>query len=1070
MINVILLKCKKSLFLFIAMILVCLSITAQDISISGRVLDEDGLPIPNASVSIKAKSIHIITNRNGNFAINAKIDDSVQISATSYITKKIAINDFKSGRIAIIILQKRYSTLEQVTVSSGYEIAPIEKTTGSYEKVDSTLYNRQVSPDIFSRLEGTVSNLYVTHNASVPSTYIRGLSSLMTSNEPLIVVDNFPYSGDLSNINPNDVESIDILKDAAAASIWGARAGNGVIVITTKKARYNQPLKVNVSDYTGIQMKPAIFKDPNFLTSKGFIESERFLFNNNFYDNQVDYPAYYVLSPVVEILYKQKKGQLSAEEANKLIDKLGTYDIRNDISKYLMRPALNRQTFISMSSGNSQINNLLSVGFDDNRSSTVGNSSKRITINQISSWRPISGLELQIGLNSSFTNTVTNGISNIQPGSGKAQIYPYARLADDQGNPLPLEKDYRNVFTDTAGSGNFMDWKYRPLEELGLYDNKTIGRNLLASINLRYRFSKVVSIDLRGQIEDDISATKNYSSPESYNARNMVNLYSSFDGTKIIHPVPEGGILDQISSNLKAWNARSQININKSWLNENSLSAIAGMEARETITQNSANRLYGYNDENLTYSQVDYASLFPLYGDKGSSSIPKGTSIGYTADRFVSLYMNSAYTVNDKYTLSASARRDASNIFGVNTNQKWKPLWSAGFSWKISSEKFYKSTAIPSLRLRMTWGYSGNVNRTESALAFISYRPGMSPTNLTFASLESPPNPELRWEKVNTKNIGIDFTAKNDWLSGSVDFYWKKSVDLLSITPIDPTAGIYNVTSNAATLTGQGLDLKINMKLIDRAFKWHSTLFFSYSKNTVTRYLREAANKGSYAKSGIFISPIEGKDPFMLISYKWGGLDHQTGNPLGFVDGSPSTNYSSIVNTDSWSDLVFSGTTRPPFFGNWLHTFYWKNLSLTAGFSYSFHYLFRREVLNYSSLFNNWNGSSEFYKRWQKPGDEAFTNVPSMTYPANSYRDKFYEFSEITIEKGDLIRFNDLSLAWQLPQEVLKNSTFDKIQLACYCRNLGIIWRANKKHLDPTYGNGLSPSISLSLGIKIEFK
>lgn len=1070
MINVIPLKCKKSLLLSIAMIFAWFSINAQAISISGRILDEDGLPIPNASISIKDKNIHIITKGNGNFIINAKNGDSIQISASSYFTKKVAINDFKSGGRAIIILQKKYATLDEVTVSSGYETIPIEKTTGSFEKIDSALYNRQVSPDISSRLEGTVSNLYVTHNASVPSTHIRGISSIMSSTEPLIVLDNFPYSGDLSNINPNDVESIDILKDAAAASIWGARAGNGVIVITTKKARYNQPLKVNISDYTSIQMKPGIMKDPNFLTSKGFIESERFLFNNNFYDNQIDYPAYYVLSPVVEILYKQKKGQLSAEEAENMIDKLETYDIRNDISKYLMRPPLNRQTFISMSSGNRQLNNFLSVGFDDNRSSTVGNSSKRITINQISSWRPISRLELQIGLNSSFTNTVTNGISNIQPGSGKAQIYPYARLADDEGNPLPLEKNYRNIFTDTAGAGKFLDWKYRPLDELSLYDNKTIGRNLLASINLRYRFEKVVSFDLRAQIENDISATKNYSSSESYNARNYVNLYSQFDRTKILHPIPEGGILDELHSNLKAWNARAQININKTWLNENNLSTIAGIEARETITQSSSGRLYGYNDENLTYSQVDYVSLFPLYGDKGSSAIPKGTGIGYTADRFVSLFMNSAYTYKSKYTLSASARKDASNIFGVNTNQKWRPLWSAGFSWKISSEKFYKSTAIPNLRLRITWGYSGNVNRTQSALAFISFMPGLPPTNLSYASLESPPNPDLRWEKVHTKNIGVDFTSKNNWLSGSVDFYWKKSVDLLSITPIDPTAGIYNVTRNAATLTGRGIDMKINMKFIDRSFKWNSTLLFSYSTNKVTRYLQETANKGSYAKSGIFITPIEGKDPYTLISYKWGGLDHQTGNPLGYIDGNVSTDYSSIANTNSWSDLVFSGTTRPPYFGTWFHTFSWRNLSLTAGFNYSFHYLFRREALNYSSLFNSWNGSSEFYKRWQKPGDEAFTNVPSMAYPANSYRDKFYEFSEITIEKGDLIRFNDLSIAWQLPQKVLKNTSFNNIQLSMYFRNLGILWRANKKNLDPTYGTGIPPSLSLSLGVKIAFK
>lgn len=1038
------------------------------IDVKGKVVNEYGDPVASASVAVKGTTVGTTTDENGFFELkNIEENAVLVISSINIETKEIKV----SGKIDLsnIRVKIKIDESEAVVVNTGYQKVKPNEATGSFDKIDNELFNRSVSSDVISRLENVASGLYFSKVRNSSQLFIRGLSTLNAGTDPLIVVDNFPYEGSINNINPNIVESITILKDASASSIWGARAGNGVIVITTKKPKYNQETRLSVNSNISFQEKPDIFNDPNFIGSSDFIDLEHFLFGRGFYNsvlaNTTSRP---IVSPVVEILNARKLGQITPEDSAGKIDALRLMDVRKDYQKYLYRQEVTQQYALSLSGGSNILNYLVNLGLDRNLSSLIGNQNNRSTLFTAISFKPIKRMSIQTTINYVISRSQNNGLaySDINPGGGKAFLYPYAMLADELGNPLPIEKDYRLTFLDTAGSGKLLDWKYRPLDEVKNNDLTNSLQDILLNLNLKYDFTNSFSVEVNSQLEKSNQESNRHYSQHTYFTRNLINRFTRIDGATITN-IPFGGILDKTYSRLASFAIRGQLNYSKTWRNLHQITTIAGGEVRENHAVGYTNRTYGYVDDILVYSNVDYITRFALYGNLGSGNIPSNNDFSDILNRFVSFYSNATYNYKKKYIISGSLRRDASNLFGVNTNQKWKPLWSTGFAWNISEEMFYNSSWLPLLQLRVTYGYNGNIKNDIAAVPTIYYTSPDPPTFLPYANINSLPNPELRWEKSRSINAQINFATKKEIIVGTVEFYQKHSVDLLSPTNIDPTTGLALMTMNTANLNGKGIDIQLDAKILNKAFKWNSKLLLQYVTNKVTRYLVERSLAG-YPGFAYAITPIEGKDPYALISYRWGGLD-SLGNPIGYVGKVQNTNYSTIVNSPTLDDLVFHGTTRPPLFGSFLNAFSYKGFIISANLSFKFGYYFRKSSLSYSALFNSWGMHEEFARRWQNPGDELTTNVPAMVYPANSNRDKFYNYSESTVEKGDLVRLQDINLSYR-PRKI----KFGKYQLKdlliyIYATNIGIIWRANKLGIDPDFGNGLPAPLRLSAGIKVDF-
>ncbi|HEU4606718.1 MAG TPA: TonB-dependent receptor, partial [Chitinophagaceae bacterium] len=374
-----------------------------------------------------------------------------------------------------------------------------------------------------------------------------------------------------------------------------------------------------------------------------------------------------------------------------------------------------------------------------------------------------------------YTNS--NSTSGLAPYNtitvGGRQV-PYLQFADAAGNPLPVVTGYRNEYTDTAGGGKLLSWQYVPLEDYKHNVGKTSLNELYANLGIQYKFSKALSVDLKYQYEKQQTNTSQLADLNSYSTRSLINQFTQIDNATgaVNYIIPKGGIKNLYNSVTGSYTGRAQVDFSNTWGNHG-FSAIAGAEIRQVQTERDQNIVYGFNADPLQYSNVDLVNYYPTFVDGSYQKIPGNLSFANTINRFVSFYGNASYTFKNRYVLSGSARKDGSNIFGANTNDKWKPLWSAGALWKLSKESFYESSLFSTINVRATYGYSGNVDLSKTAAAVANYVPDAPATGYPIVRIRAINNPNLRWEKTAMLNLGIDYSLKSGRLSGSIEYYHK---------------------------------------------------------------------------------------------------------------------------------------------------------------------------------------------------------------------------------------------------------------------------------------------------------
>jgi TonB-dependent starch-binding outer membrane protein SusC len=1049
----------------------------QYIDIKGRIVNEKNEPVVSATIMEKGTTNSTTSSDNGAFHLMGVGEDAILvISSIGYETQELKVN----GKNDISVrLKIKVSTLEgvSITANTGYQEIPSERSTGSFTVVDNKTLNLQVGTNILDRLDGIASSILFDNtklkdaNTKKLNFNIRGLSTINGSQDPLIILDNFPYEGDINNINPNDIENLTVLKDAAAASIWGAKAGNGVIVITTKKGRFNQPLKVEFNSAITVIGKPDLYYLPQMNVSD-YIDVERFLFSKNYFNSQINSPVRPALSPAIEILIRRKSGQISASDSAAQIDALKSTDIRDEFNKYFYRNAITQQYSLNLKGGSENIAWLISGGYNraiDNLDAHFD----KLNVHFENIYKPMKNLEISVGV--LYTNSKSK---SGRPPYNSIRVnnrqIPYLKFADNDGTPMPVALTLRNSYTDTAGAGKLLDWKYYPLEDYKHNTTTTNLKELLANISLQYQIVKGFSVNFRYQYQNQDGITENLADLESYKTRDLINRFSQIDRLNGIvnYIVPLGNILNTTDNKIVSQNIRGQINFNKTW-KAHSLNVIAGAEVRETRSSGKANTIYGYSEDPLFLNaSIDFKNSYPLL-PIGNAFVPNGASYSDKRNRFVSYFSNASYIFKGKYTISGSFRKDASNLFGLATNDKWNPFWSAGVSWLLSNENFYNNSLFTYLKLRTTYGFTGNVDQSKSAVT-IAQTVSTDPwTGYPFSIVTQLGNRDLRWEKVRNLNIGVDFALKDNIISGSIEYYQKKGTDLYGPSPIDYTAGLNQfsneVIKNVADMVGRGVDLTLHTKNIDKGISWYSDILFNYNISKTTKYYWPdgVTYSGTFGNN---ISPIIGKPIYSILSYRWSRLDPTTGNPLGYLNKQPSANYPAIFNSITAPDsLAFSGSATPKFWGAIRNTINWKGVSFSFNVTYKLGYYFRKSSISYDLLYRLGTGHSDYAHRWQKPGDELITNVPSMVYPNNARRDQFYLLSEATVVQGDHIRLQFINLSYDLERMFTKSFRFQSLQLYFNIANLGIIWRANKDDIDPDYPFSALPAKTYSVGLRANF-
>ncbi|TXK36454.1 SusC/RagA family TonB-linked outer membrane protein [Pontibacter qinzhouensis] len=1045
--------------------------------VRGRVVDAaDKRPLPGASVAVKNTKTGTLTDAEGYFELPVLSPNPVLlVSFLGYTPQEISLQLPLTAPL-VISLRQNETRLREVEVSTGYQQLPPERATGSFARVSEERLNEQVSTGVLSRLEAVANGLTVDRGTDARGRLtVRGLSTIQGPRDPLIVVDNFPYEGDLNNLNPNDVESVTVLKDAAAASIWGARAGNGVIVITTKKGRFNQPLRVAFNTNTTITGKPDLSHIPQ-MTSADFIDMERMLYERGFYNSQISSTNRTALTPVVELLVQRADGTRSEQEVEAELQALRGLDVRDDFDRYLYGTGVNQQYSLSLSGGSASNSWLLSSGYDRNRDHLDAGYS-RLNLRFQNTLRLLKRLEITTGMYYTQSHS-----SSGKPGYGEVtmlngNLYPYARFADGAGNPLPVVKDYRQPWREAVGNGRLLDWDYYPLEDYRHSRGSSDLQDVLANAGLHYTLPGGLSADLRYQYERQQTDSEQLADAQSFAARSLVNLYTRLDPAtgNPVYAVPVGGILDLGHSTLEAHSARGQLNLDRAF-GQHAVTAIAGAELRSTAATGSGTRYYGYDAGNLTFGQVDHNTPHQLLTNGRTALIVPGNTLQSTLSRFVSLYGNAAYTFRERYTLSASARRDASNLFGVLANDRWKPLWSTGLAWNLSEEKFYRVDLLPLLRLRTSYGFSGNVDQRRTAVTTLSYRPNVSPfTGSPMAIFSNYANPELRWETSRMFNLGLDFSFRGERVTGSLAYYRKKGTDLFGRELVDYTSGIGNsITKNVAGMAGSGVDLELDTRNIETPrFTWRTHLNLSHSRDKILEYYLSDLRGSSFVSSSPLVSGIVGKPVFSVLSYRWAGLDPATGDPQGYLDGAPGKDYAALLGTDvQLEDLRFHGSAIPTFFGSLGNTVTLGHLSLTARLTYKLGYYFRRSSVNYNLLYRNGTMHADFADRWQQPGDEALTDVPSMNYPAVANRDTFYAGAEVLVERADHVRLQYVTASYDFTKDTFRGLPFQSLQAYLNASNLGLLWAANKRGLDPDVQLNRFPlpvARSYAIGLRASF-
>ncbi|GGC47818.1 SusC/RagA family TonB-linked outer membrane protein [Parapedobacter defluvii] len=1047
---------KKYIFSCLFIWLVCsfYCVVAQPLLV-GHVSSDSGEALPGASIRLQRSGEVIPVDAGGNFRLRLPdAADTLLVTHIGFKAQKVPVGPAAAGVLNIRLLADA-NTLQEVEVNTGYYSVPKERATGSFTHVGSDLLNRSVGLNILDRLEGVTNgllfdrrNLTGENVGGAPDLRVRGLSTIEANSAPLIIVDKFPYEGDISAINPNDIASITVLKDAAAASIWGARAGNGVIVITTKQGHYDQPARVSFNSNVNVTAKPDLFYNQGFLPPATVMEIQKDLFERGAYaeSDRTRIPLY------AELLIERRDGMIGDDEFERRQSAMEQHDIRRDWLNYLARTGVTQQYFASVQGGGGNVNYSISAGYDNEQGSLVGNGRSRMSLGIQNNFK----VNRKISVSGSVWYTSDTERNDGIPFSTIGNALIYESLKDESGQPSPVNTQrYRYAYHKQAEAAGLLDWMYRPLDEVNLTESTNRSRNLRLNAGIQYALLPGLDLQANYQYTLSNAGSQRILDKDSYEARDLINRLTDMNGNRII---PYGGILEMgapVESN--SHSGRVQVNYRRTFSQEHELTMLAGAEIRQFLSvSGSGMRQYNYNPDTWTSNSIfDYSTYYPTR-PSGSMRILSGTSApNKTLNRNLSYFANASHVFREKYILSGSIRWDGSNLLGVKTNQRGVALWSMGGSWEISKEGFYQSGMVPYLRLRATYGSAGNIDKTQSYYPTI-YAATDYLSGLPIVGLTSPGNPSLRWEQVNTINMAVDWQTGAQFVDGSIEVYRKNSKHLLGANLMDPTTGIMahsGYKMNYGDLRTDGLDLQVNFHPFRRRVTWDASVLLNFSRNKITYLNRPAPDYASNYVDGNI--PEMGKSVDVLYALPWYGLSPENGMPMVFVDGDLSTqdsDYERYLRELSYGDLRVAGVAVPPVAGSLRNSVSWKGLTFDVLVAYKFGHVFRRNSIAPGQEFMSLPiYHTDYFRRWQNPGDERKTNVPAAAPSNNISRSEYYLDSEALVLSGDVIRLQDINISYTFNADRPVRRAFRNVKCFVYGRNLGILWRANKEGLDPDY-------------------
>lgn len=1078
--------------------------TDTSIIVRGKVTGADGLPIGGAVITIKGTSNGTASASSGNFEIrNVPLNATIVVSHVGYLNNEFVV--LPSSGFMLIKLEQVANTMNEVTViSTGYQTLPRERSTGSFGVITAAELEKIPTANLIQRIEGLVTGLQpkimAGDNSFVYQGLVQGISSdtrtignndydinvrgnttIVGEKMPLIVVDGFPSNLDIKTLNPADIEQITVLKDAAAASIWGVRAANGVIVIDTKKGRERQTPSISFSTSYTTYAKPRFDYLP-LASSADVINWDEEVINKNLnlYNPITSAPALrFYKSDAAELVYRLRAGQIDSAAYKSARASLSAINGYDQYQRYLLQKASAQNYNLSVSGGSGPHTYFFSASYAKEVPSAVGTHGDRFTITANQSFKLLKKATLDVGLRAALFNYQTNGIGMSGVRNSATAYLPFNRLFDDNGQKIYYSHTYfRDRTNQLQNQYGYLPWGYNALDEISNSDRTLKDNIYTGNIGLTIPVAKGLSVSGQFMMEKAYQEQRTWNSPESFYTRNIVNNATAVNTTNntLTFGIPRGGILAEAFSNNSNYSGRAQILYNKNIGGIHQVNAVGGMELRETkASQTIPPAIYGYNMQRGIGQSIS-SSYVDVNGMTVSTPFISSTTQQDKVRRFLSYYTNAAYTLMGKYSLSGSVRYDDYNNFGVDRKYRATPLWSAGIKWDLSREKFLQPVEwLNSLSFRSTYGYNGNIAQNIYPFTNISLSSSFQ-TGLPTASIISPANPTLRWEKTGMLNFGLDYAVLNNRIAGTFEYFMKKGRDLFFQFPIDPTYGVNTLLTNNTSINARGFEASITGRIIDkRTVSWSSTFNFSYNRNKIvdTRFAPTASTYSALSGTN-----IAGYPTGAVWVYRYAGLD---ANGMTLVyDADKQTKLAPNQNPKGIDALYYAGTMTAPYFGSLMQTLRIKQFTLFAIGTYSFGSVFLRPttsvVPSTRQPYVLYDLHKDIAVRWRNPGDENNTTVPGIAGAFASTSMFRYGFSDINVESGSYIRLREVSLQYDLPATLARKITAKTIYVNLAVRNPGLLWTRNKEGYDPDFLPMLSsntvalpPSASYTFTLNVNF-
>lgn len=1063
-------------------------------TVSGIVYDKEiNEPLAGATVMIDGTTKVAVTDNDGRFRI-ADVNALNPMASVFFIgMKPMSVKVTPKNQHDLRFDMVTNSSMLSEVVVTGYQELRREKMTGAIATISSDKLDDRYTANLLDNLEGRVAGLSTYGGKPI----IRGAGTLYGNSAPLLVVDGLPIEGDIEDLNPYDIASVNVLKDAASAAIYGARAANGIIVVTTKSAKNKGKIDIDFqANVTWYENKNVDYHDNFYMNAEEQVKRASdyydYYFNRKFandpttdvvgtYKQSIDQGAYDI-DPVGYAHWQLASGAINRSQLDGILSDLSKKNYAQEYADAVLRRQVMQQYNLSLRSSSDKARNSLVVNYRTDNMGIKKHNSDWLNVSFKGSYDLAKWLTATFSIYGVYANTQQLGY-DYQVKINPFQNAPYYSFYNEDGT---VAKDYQWY------CGN----KYMTLQD-GMED---LGVNILDELNdnvrkirrqeMRYHadllFKILPGLTAQTQFVYEVTDSQDQTSysQQSHAARTVKNSFAKMENGKLVYMTPEtGGILNTTHVHGNYWTARGQLNFQRTFFDKHDINVIAGLEFRETKSKGDKSLILGFDDQLQssatntvdlgTLSQMRNSPYFQMQGqpypcNQFAFNPYIAGSMGLVPEvrhRYGSGYFNATYTYDNRYNVFGSFRKDHADVYGLDAKFRGKPLWSVGAGWNIHNERFmHDFTWLDFLKLRVSYGVTGNIYQGATSLMTAASGELNSDTNLPIATIVSPANPDLRWEQNRTTNVGLDYGFFGYRLRGSLDYYVKTGKDIFAPITLDPTTGFSSMVANAASIQNKGVELaaaydwfRANRR---NDFSWTSSLTLTFNKNKVTK----VENPATRAYELVRTPYKEGYPVNALWAYRFAKIDDRPGllgQSMYYVENGDISHNASGASVET---LLFGGQSDPKTIIGFDNQFKWRGISLGILMAYyGGHQMFAQPK---SELFeSSWYGPMPSYalNAWtpEKP-----TDIPGIGEFASTSLGSEPSHADNCLYDADFIKIRNIIIGYDMPEQWSRKAGIEKVSIRFQINDPKAIWTKNSEGIDPET-LGLRKQASYMFGINL---